>query len=240
MASPQKENGFLPIANELVTALKRLDLSRGESKIFWTVLSHTYGWQKKVAKIALTIYQKDTGLSRSGVCRAIRSLVNRQILGSQRGDTSNVSTYWIQKNYEKWLPSQRIDTSPQIDTSLVHRLTLAHTGTLVNGLRHNKDNVKQRLKTYTPFFENIWKRYPNQEGKKLAFKHFLISVKTEEDQKNIEIALNNYINLKKVKDGFVKNGATWFNNWRDYIKYEEPKTQEDIDADIKRKIFTGK
>src|SRR3990167_3827830 len=41
-------------------------------------------------------------------------------------------------------------------------------------------------------FEKIWIQYPNKDGKKDALKHFNASVKTEEDYKNIQIAVANY------------------------------------------------
>jgi len=55
---------------------------------------------------------------------------------------------------------------------------------------------------------------------KESLKHFNASVKTEEDFKNINIALDNYIQELKEKETplqYIKNGSTWFNNWRDYL-----------------------
>lgn len=70
-------------------------------------------------------------------------------------------------------------------------------------------------------FDNIWKRYPNNDGKKLAFTHFKVDIKNNEDWKKINKALSNYLNCKKVKAGYIKNGSTWFNNWKDWIDYKE-------------------
>jgi len=70
-------------------------------------------------------------------------------------------------------------------------------------------------------FEDIWSKYPNKDGKKDALRHFKASVKNEKDMDDIHQALNNYLNSEKVKKGFIKNGSTWFNNWRDWINYEE-------------------
>jgi len=71
-------------------------------------------------------------------------------------------------------------------------------------------------------FEKLWELYPKKDGRKAAEKHFNTSVKTEEDLKNINKALNNYIKCETVKNGFIKNGATWFNNWQDWIDWQEP------------------
>jgi len=72
-------------------------------------------------------------------------------------------------------------------------------------------------------FEVVWRKYPNQDGKKAALKHYIASVKTDEDRRAIEKALDNYLRSDRVKHGYIKNGSTWFNNWRDWIDYVEPK-----------------
>lgn len=72
-------------------------------------------------------------------------------------------------------------------------------------------------------FDEVWKRYPNKDGKKASEKHFNTTVKTEEDYAAINKALDNYLNSDKVKKGFIKNGSTWFNNWQDWIDYEDVK-----------------
>ena len=71
-------------------------------------------------------------------------------------------------------------------------------------------------------FEEIWKRYPNKDGKKEAISHFNASVKTKEDWEAVNNALDNYLSSSKVKSGYIKNGSTWFNNWQDYINWKEP------------------
>jgi len=84
-------------------------------------------------------------------------------------------------------------------------------------------------------FEKLWKQYPSNDGKKAALRHFQASVKTEEEVLNINKALKNYLSCKKVKDGFIKNGSTWFNNWRDWIDYLEPKTETQVKKEYETK-----
>lgn len=66
-------------------------------------------------------------------------------------------------------------------------------------------------------FESIWLKYPKRDGKKDAMRHFKASVKTEQDWNDINKALQNYIKSEPVQKGFIKNGSTWFNNWRDWV-----------------------
>lgn len=88
---------------------------------------------------------------------------------------------------------------------------------------------------YQKQFEALWVRYPNKDGKKEAFNHFKASVKTEQDIVDIDKALSNYLCADRVQRGYVKNGSTWFNNWRDWVNWKKPATAEEVKA-LKTKI----
>lgn len=75
-------------------------------------------------------------------------------------------------------------------------------------------------------FEHIWSRYPSKDGRKIAERSFKASVKTEQDWNDINQALDNYLKSERVIKGFIKNGSTWFNNWRDWVSYTGPETAE--------------
>ena len=71
-------------------------------------------------------------------------------------------------------------------------------------------------------FQEVWSQYPKKVDAKKAFIHFKASVKTDEDFVQIKQALANYKNSKIVQDNedngkYIKNGATWFNNWKDWV-----------------------
>ena len=70
-------------------------------------------------------------------------------------------------------------------------------------------------------FDEIWERYPKKAGKKAAERHFRASVKTEDDVNRITRALDHYRASDRVLRGFIQDGATWFNNWQDWIEPTE-------------------
>lgn len=76
--------------------------------------------------------------------------------------------------------------------------------------------------TFSAIFESLWKEYPGSVGKKAAARHFAASVKTMADVAAISKALGRYKASRRVAEGFIQNGSTWFNNWRDWIDYVEP------------------
>jgi hypothetical protein len=77
-------------------------------------------------------------------------------------------------------------------------------------------------KALSAAFEELWSQYPSKTGRKAAERHFQASVKTTEDVEQIKRALANYLKSDRVMRGFVQNGSTWFNNWRDWINFTEP------------------
>lgn len=104
----------------------------------------------------------------------------------------------------------------------------------------DKDMDKDKdIKEETAFirersFNEIWARYPVKDGKKEAQRIFNASVQCMEDYNRINKALNNYMKSSKVKNGFIKNGSTWFENWQDWIdsKGENNGTSKPGSADL--------
>jgi hypothetical protein len=94
--------------------------------------------------------------------------------------------------------------------------------------KHHKYNFEINLRENTIFdFEEIWALYPKRIGRKQAEKYFNASVKTQQDFEDIKQAIANYQKTKEFKEGFIKHGSTFFNNWRDYVQYEEnPKSRD--------------
>jgi len=69
-------------------------------------------------------------------------------------------------------------------------------------------------------FNKIWLKYPNKDGKKEALNHFVASINSKDDWEKIKIALPNYLHSDRVKNGYIKNGSTWFNNWKDWVDFK--------------------
>jgi len=91
-------------------------------------------------------------------------------------------------------------------------------------------------------FNILWGKYPNKDGKKAAERHFQSEVKTEQDWKDINTALDNYLQSDVVKKGFIKNGSTWFNNWRDWIVPPKKEKNDELPKQFRHlvsKPFSG-
>ena len=160
MASPQKENGHLRIANELVDDFQRLHLSGNQWRLLWAILRFTYGWNKKTDHISLTSFEKCTGLDRRNLKRDLDILFSRNII--LKDNSSYITQYGIQKDYTKWQTGVETDTSVKNDT----RTSVKNdTKTSVKNDTHKRQ--KTIKDTDMCHFNEFWKDYPSRNGKKL-------------------------------------------------------------------------
>lgn len=128
MASPQTENGYLKIANELFEELPRIKLSSYEIRILLVLLRKTYGWGKIWDKISLSQFSEATGINRNHISRTLNKLVKyniikkRSLIMRQSGKPYSVE-YCIQKDYDAWhikgyrLSDTRVGSTPTGSTS---------------------------------------------------------------------------------------------------------------------------
>lgn len=100
--NPQREDGHVDIANEIVEALSRTNLSPYESRFLWCLFRKTYGWQKKADWIAVSQIVAMTGMHKAHISRAKRKLIERRIV------TQEGNRIAFNKFYSQWreLPKQ--------------------------------------------------------------------------------------------------------------------------------------
>jgi len=97
MASPQKENGHLDLANEIVDQLAQTQLSGHESRLLWVIWRKTYCWHKKQDWISYSQFRELTKIGNdSHVSRGLKKLIARRIV------TKIGKKYSFNKDYDKW------------------------------------------------------------------------------------------------------------------------------------------
>lgn len=102
MASPQKENGYTAIANELMDALSRTSMASSERQVLDCVIRKTYGFNKKEDSISLSQFVEATGMKKRMVIYAIQNLEAKGIiLVTHHGLSPN--SYSVQKDYDRWV-----------------------------------------------------------------------------------------------------------------------------------------
>lgn len=102
MASPQLENGYTRISNELLEALYRAGLAGGEWDVVMCVVRASYGWSQKVAPVSAREIARRLGRHYSHTKRTVRELSARGIL------TRTADGIAIVKDYEEWRGPQTV------------------------------------------------------------------------------------------------------------------------------------
>jgi phage replication O-like protein O len=118
MVNPQKENGHVGIANELVEALARTRLNATQTCLLWVILRKTYGWNKKMDTISLAQFADATGIHRVQCARELGRLSARHII-VEWGDDHHPKQYGIQKDYSRWVTDEKVSTKPLTPTRKV-------------------------------------------------------------------------------------------------------------------------
>jgi phage replication O-like protein O len=96
MANPQLEDGYTMIANEILEALMRVQVSPNQWQVLLCIIRKTYGFKRKVDRIANSQICQATGLGKEVVSRSLNKLQGEGFIlrnGKQIG---------FQKDWERW------------------------------------------------------------------------------------------------------------------------------------------
>lgn len=86
----QTENGYTRIADSLLDAMLRAELSKRELVILLAVIRRTYGFQKKEALITGPFLEQATGIRRQHVSTTVKNMVRRNILTCKTTSKGNL------------------------------------------------------------------------------------------------------------------------------------------------------
>ena len=112
MASPQLEDGYTSIANEILEQLVKCHLSPNQWQVLLFVIRKTYGYHKKIDYIANFQIVQGTGLCKAVVSRVLCQLAKRQFI------TRNKRHIGFQKDWERWKLAQQSTSATKLAKQL--------------------------------------------------------------------------------------------------------------------------
>ena len=150
MANPRIENGYVRIANELLEAICRLDVSGSEMRILLYIIRRTYGFNKDYAEIPLSEISAAVGMRREHIQKMLKRLSTKNIIDLRTNGGTKPQTISIVKNYEKWAVEL-------CASCLLHKMATVAPTVVQNGnssvvqngnstYKDNKDNFKDSFK----------------------------------------------------------------------------------------------
>lgn len=102
MANPQLKKGYTSIAHEIMRAFMKLSINGTQFRLLCVLLEKTYGWHKTVDAIAISQFEKDTGITNNRlITRELHKLENRNIIMVERSD-GLTNLYKFNKDYDQW------------------------------------------------------------------------------------------------------------------------------------------
>lgn len=168
-ASPQVEDGHLKIAHEIAEAFSKTKISGNDWRVLWVIIRKTYGWHKKMDCISTTQFQKETGLKRWHVSRALNNLTERCII-TKNGD-SFITSYGLQKDYTQWKTVTQNGDKPQTVTKKVSKLSpkMVNTKATTKALKNGRPKKKRPDPGISEFFKFWDETFQRETGQPYAF-----------------------------------------------------------------------
>ena len=103
--TPQLENGYTKIANEIIDALSKYRIPGEQMQCLLVILRKTYGYNKLCDRISNTQFVVGTGLKKQNVNRALKELIKKNIV--IKNDDNYITSYGFNKKYKTWVSNQK-------------------------------------------------------------------------------------------------------------------------------------
>ncbi|MFC5550740.1 replication protein [Massilia aerilata] len=106
MTTPQTENGFTMIANELLETILGSGFSLHEQSVILTVIRKTYGYGKKEDDMSAAQIGAMCGVARQHVTSALNALAARNVINKRPGRFGMI--IGIQKDHRRWFSKAQL------------------------------------------------------------------------------------------------------------------------------------
>lgn len=103
MADVQKEKGFVPIADELLSALLRSHVPLTHQSVMLAVMDKTYGWQKRAGRVSVNWIAKFSDIDRHNVQHALIDLERWGMIERQAASGNQIRIIAVVKDYDLWV-----------------------------------------------------------------------------------------------------------------------------------------
>jgi phage replication O-like protein O len=172
MANPQKENGYTPIANEIMEALARTRIPGEAHQVLDVIIRKTYGFNKKEDGISISQFVEHTGLKPNHVCKALKTLRSMGIIPLKGNIThkgkAKYTTYCFIKDYQLWRPLPKRGTVPQKENNQFP--SRGDTKDIITKETNNNISVQIPKKDIADKFVELYTRYLVEPGYARAVK----------------------------------------------------------------------
>ncbi len=101
MADVQKDNGYTPIAHEILEKMATIKLSPTQYRMIFIIWRYTYGFHRKEHNLSLSFLAESTGCDKRQIQRDLKRLEDRKII-KQSIKNGSYRIISFNKNYDEW------------------------------------------------------------------------------------------------------------------------------------------
>lgn len=161
MSSPQLEDGYTRVANQIFDRIMKLALSGSQLRIVMAVWRYTYGYNRKEHGLSIEFLTEATGLNKTSVKKELKNLIDFKILLITKEATGvSPRKMAFNKNPDEWRkpaggvnrhPLQQPDLLEGVDQPPVEGVDsppLEGANRLPNKERKTKDNIYEEIIGY--------------------------------------------------------------------------------------------
>lgn len=219
MANPQKEDGFIAIANDLFEAIfLHHDFTKRQLKVISSIIRNTYGWNKKTCTISLREISAETGIDYRHVSTALQELIEKSVLFVE-GFSTETRTYKLNKNYDEWGVTKTVTVVSPKRQQQSHqngdsRVTKTATDTIKRQLNTEKDK-------HSSDFLALWALYPAERRDGLEWISEECETEILQNADRFREALESYLNQTPVQY-LVKAEKFFKEKWKAFAPEDEP------------------
>lgn len=231
MASPQKENGYTPIANEILEAVMRQRLGGTQLRLVLAVWRYTYGFNRRQHQLSESFLARAVDAHPKQVARELRALVKKRMLRvAGRDAASGAHILAFHKNYDEWEGADRLGQQERKRCGTGNKNAGSDGNRCAPQEKQTYQIQTEKQEEVDAFFEELWKRYPKKRGKS--------AVRAESKQALFALGfaraaacVRRYcekVEANGTPERFILYGSTFFNGrYRDYLEEEEARPEED-------------
>ncbi len=250
MASPQVEDGYTKIANEVFDALGRIRIPGEARQALDFIIRKTWGWNKKSDHIPLGQFCEGTGMKKPKVCRAIEKLEAMNLI-TKKGN-AHATEYSFNKDFDTWKLLPKKGIFPIMGMDVPHNGNkkfplLGHSKeTLSKETITKEKEMIARAESIPPGFEEFWKIYPKKIAKAKAQRLYSVKLKSGVTQETLLKAAGNYAEVLKVNVTpyhYILHPSTFLgpdSRYEDYLDDEQVKKMMKPRKDINEARGVGK
>ena len=255
MSNVQKENGFTPIANELLEVVPRYNFNGTQMKIILTVWRYTYGFKRKEHDLSINFIVNATGTSKRQIQKEVNRLIeNKVLIEVQKPSFNQTRKIGFNKKYHQWTiehsrtKEQQMNDSSEMNNSTPHQVNNSSPQQMNDSTPHQVNNSSPKKESIKEIYKETTKERESSVVDPVSFysdnfgmispymaeniEYWIEDTSSELVVEAMRIALKNGVRKFNYVEGILKDWKSKnYKTPKDLIEesgQEKPKTKEEI------------